>query len=256
MNQHSQHQIGTQLTNNLKLAVGGAGKLIMALDTWSSPAPLNRVWCLLEIFTALHSDADVTMVMSASQVDSFKHNLEHNRDALEEVIDNIDAQNANATEETDKEAIFKVIREGVGFDRFNSEIQSALRASLRRIVLRIMLLRQAPTNRRASARRNAQRRPSHSLPRPANRQPRNRNGSADCILQSQCSQRPSLANSAPTASRSLGFDAPSSTSNESDDKTADEILQIELAKRDVMMTTTSVRCMLAADALRENERET
>ena len=232
--------------------------MIMALDSWSSPAPLNRVWCLLEIFTALHSDADVTMVMSASQVDSFKHNLKHNRDALEEAIDSIDGQNANATVEADKEAIFSVIREGVGFDCFNSEIRSALRASLRRIVLRFMLMRQAPTNRRASgARKVAQRRTTHSLPkkRPAEKQLTNRYGSADSVFESPHLRKLSVTDSEPPGTRSLRSHEPSSTSIKSDDKAADEALHAELARRDVVMTTSSVRSMLAADTLKEDEHE-
>ena len=255
MNQHSESELGARLTKNLQLAVGGAGKLIMALDSWSSPAPLNRVWCLLEIFTALHSDADVTMVMSASQVDSFKHNLEHNRDALEEAIDSIDAQNAIATVEADREAIFEVIHRGVGFDCFNSEIRSALRASLRRIVLRFMLLRQAPHRTpQGRLRRASQRRPSHSLPRPTKRPERNRPGSADSD-QSLSLRRPSISDSAPSAGGSLRFEPQASTSNESGDKPSDEVLRAELERRDAMMTTKSVRGILAADDLQEVDHE-
>eukprot|EP00937_MAST-01D_sp_MAST-1D-sp2_P006333 g6333.t1 len=142
MNQHSKVQLGPQLTNNLQSAVSGAGKLLMALDSWSAPSPLSRAWCLLEIFSAIMADCDISMCMSENQQGTFVHNLDTNQGALEEIILNLDAEQADATVEADKAAIFDQIRAGVGFDRFNDEIRAALRASLRRIVLRFTLMRQ------------------------------------------------------------------------------------------------------------------
>ena len=129
---------------------------------------------------------------------------------------------------------------------------------MRRIVLRIMLLRQAPTNRRASgARKVAQRRPTHSLPkaRPAEKQLTNRYGSADSVFESPHLRKLSVTGSEPPGTRSLRSHEPSSTSIKSDDKAADEALHAELARRDVVMTTSSVRSMLAADTLKEDEHE-
>ncbi|MDB3902371.1 hypothetical protein N9362_00275, partial [bacterium] len=149
MNQHSSEEVGRDLQANLRKAVSSSGKLLLALDSWSHPLPLMRVWCLLEIFTALQEGATVTMCMSETMAMLFRLELADNQQVIGSVIDAIDVAEASATVEADKLAIFKLIREDCGFERFNEEIRATLRASLKRIVLRAMMNRRNSVGRKS-----------------------------------------------------------------------------------------------------------
>ena len=157
MNQHNSEEVGRDLQANLRKAVSSSGKLLLALDSWSHPLPLMRVWCLLEIFTALQEGATVTMCMSETMAMLFRLELADNQEVIGSVIDTIDVAEASATVEADKLAIFELVRKGCGFERFNEEIRAALRASLKRIVLRAMMNRRNSVG-RSSGRGTLQRR--------------------------------------------------------------------------------------------------
>ena len=52
MNQHSAVDMEA-LFPNLQASVRAPGRVLLVMDSWRDPTPLSRVWCLLEIFTAI-----------------------------------------------------------------------------------------------------------------------------------------------------------------------------------------------------------
>ena len=69
MNQHSTDELGN-LVDNLQAAVRSPGRLLLAVDSWRDPTPLTRVWCLLEVFTAIQQRAEVILCFSAKSAQS------------------------------------------------------------------------------------------------------------------------------------------------------------------------------------------
>ena len=105
------------------------GRVLLALDSWREPSPLGRVWCLLEIFTAMNVGAEVIMCLSDAEQASFAAKLAQNQADVHQALDAVDAEKAQATVDKDRDMIFELIRGGTGFDAFNRTIREALRRS-------------------------------------------------------------------------------------------------------------------------------
>ena len=54
---------------------------------------------------------------------------------VQRVLERVDAEKAEATVDSDREAIFAMIRGNAGFARFNRTIRDALRRSFERVVI-------------------------------------------------------------------------------------------------------------------------
>ena len=130
MNQHNEHDLSQRLLlENLRAAVSAPGRVLLALDSWREPTPLARVWCLLEIWTAMNVGAEVVMCLSEAEQSSFAANLARNQAEVHRALDAVDAEQAQATVEADREVILGLIRDGTGFERFNRTIRDKLRQS-------------------------------------------------------------------------------------------------------------------------------
>ena len=135
MNQHSADELG-HLLGNLQESVSAPGKLLLVVDSWREPAALTRAWCLLELFTAMQQHADIIIGLSPGEQRNFERQMSKNGRILEAFLSSLDANNADATVQADKDMIFGAIRaEPGGFTKFNAVIQHALREALRRVLI-------------------------------------------------------------------------------------------------------------------------
>ena len=134
MNQHSAVDMEA-LFPNLQASVRAPGRVLLAMDSWRDPTPLSRVWCLLEIFTAIMEEAQLIMCLSSSEQASFAERLAQNHMEVQRVLEGVDAEKAEATVDTDRRMIFRLIREHTGFEPFNAAIRNALRDSFQRVVV-------------------------------------------------------------------------------------------------------------------------
>ena len=136
MNQHSDDDLSQHsLLHNLVDSIKGPGRVLLAMDSWREPLPLTRVWCLLEVFTAMEHGAELAMCFSSAEQASFAEKLVKNQAEVHCVLEAVDAGKAEATVATDREMIFDLIREGIGFELFNQTIKDALRHSFERVVI-------------------------------------------------------------------------------------------------------------------------
>jgi len=135
MNQHSTTEIGDDLLQNLRRSIEAPGKLLLLVDSWRDPAPLARCWCLFEIYTAIQCGADIIMCLSRSEENSFTGELDSNQVELALQLQAIDAEEAEATVESDKAMIFGRIREEIGFEAFNAKLRDTLLAALQQTVM-------------------------------------------------------------------------------------------------------------------------
>ena len=135
MNQHSTTEIGDDLLQNLRRSIEAPGKLLLLVDSWRDPAPLARCWCLFEIYTAIQCGADIVMCLSRSEENSFMGELDSNQMELAQLVQAIDAEEAEATVESDKAMILGRISEEIGFDAFNAKLRDTLLAALQQTVM-------------------------------------------------------------------------------------------------------------------------
>eukprot|EP00937_MAST-01D_sp_MAST-1D-sp2_P008261 g8261.t1 len=136
MNQHSEEELGQQqLLENLRASVRAPKRVLLAIDSWRDPSPLTRVWCLLEIFTAIAEGAELVMCLSSAEQASFAEKLAKNQAEVHRALESVDAEKAEATVVSDREMIFEMIRRSKGFAHFNTTIRDALRHSFERVAI-------------------------------------------------------------------------------------------------------------------------
>ena len=136
MNQHSEEELGQQqLLENLRASVRAPNRVLLAMDSWRDPSPLSRVWCLLEVFTAMQEGAELVMCLSSAEQASFAEKLAKNQADVHRALEAVDAEKAEATVASDREMIFEMIRRSKGFAHFNTTIRDALRRSFERVAI-------------------------------------------------------------------------------------------------------------------------
>ena len=75
------------------------------------------------------------MCLSRSEENSFMGELDSNQMELAQLVQAIDAEEAEATVESDKAMILGRISEEIGFDAFNAKLRDTLLAALQQTVM-------------------------------------------------------------------------------------------------------------------------
>ena len=106
------------------------GEVLLVLSPWDDPLPIRRAWCLFEIFTALDNpEVKFDVGVPHYQINEMKIALYQNSDCLVQVLSDVQAQDAEAKVEQDRDLIFDVIRSSSGgFSHVNKQVKNGLRA--------------------------------------------------------------------------------------------------------------------------------
>jgi hypothetical protein len=126
-----------KLVATLRSNISAPGRVVICLYPYENPIPLQRCWCLLEIYQALTLECDVTMVFSPDDEAAFYDELYGRRLSgqrsfdLNDLLGNIDAECATASVDSDKHMILKNIRKSIGMDSFNKSIHAYMEKALR-----------------------------------------------------------------------------------------------------------------------------
>lgn len=103
------------------------GRTVVVLE-WERPRPLTRVWCLWEITsTLLAPTARLDIAMSEAHEAAFQAALTKDFGALVNQLCAVDVAKAQATQPSDRDAIFNAVESSVGFDGVNTKVLSAMR---------------------------------------------------------------------------------------------------------------------------------
>ena len=96
---------------------------------WNKPEPLERIWCIWEIFYALQSNLPVRVVIPKIQMSDMKTTiLLYSREGVKKAIGDIDVSRAQAREKNDQEAILNLIRcSDGGISRVNQQVCDKMR---------------------------------------------------------------------------------------------------------------------------------
>ena len=133
--------------------LGAATSTWMWCEPWHDPASLKRVWCLFEALKTLDFGKTLKLTMSGDEKAKMRTTLVTYFERIMSVIAAIDARNADATNEADKDFIFGLIdvRRG-GLQQFNADLVEALRGWLLGSVLEhLAMLRGTNANTRINS---------------------------------------------------------------------------------------------------------
>jgi hypothetical protein len=83
---------------------------VLVLDTWNSPRPVSRVWCLYEILLTTLAGKELTIGLPLSEEASLILALEANFSNVLLHIGAVDAEQAESTMAADKVAIFAAVQ--------------------------------------------------------------------------------------------------------------------------------------------------
>ncbi|KAJ3232851.1 Kinesin light chain 3, partial [Chytriomyces hyalinus] len=96
-------------------AVKKIGNVVMVIQPWSNPIPLTRVWCIFELYASTATGSSFHVAMTNAETKAFMAQLLDNAESYYEVLSSLRSQNAKSFLETDRLAIFALVRETVGF---------------------------------------------------------------------------------------------------------------------------------------------
>lgn len=98
---------------------------------WDAPVYLTRVWCLFELFTAIRNRraVKINIMLPPSQREAFRKAMSAGHyGEIEQVLDNVQAENATATSAADLAAIHGLVGElPGGFLSLNETVRDHLR---------------------------------------------------------------------------------------------------------------------------------
>jgi hypothetical protein len=107
-----------------------AGKLLCVIHKWDEPTSLSRIWCLFELWRAIVKNRPIKMAFSAQEAARFVTAVREERASVEEVVERVNVNEAQASVEADLVRIRAQIDESVGTDGFHAALQQKLMAAL------------------------------------------------------------------------------------------------------------------------------
>jgi tetratricopeptide (TPR) repeat protein len=112
-------------------AVARIGHTLLVLQPWHAPMPLQRSWCLWEIFATLDSGVRLEVVLPPAEEGAFAAAILARPEAILKAMSTIDTRRAAAFFEADRAKIEAAVRASAGgFEAVNGRIHDRLRAWL------------------------------------------------------------------------------------------------------------------------------
>ncbi len=81
------------------------GTVVFVMTPWDDPVPLQRAWCLFEMFSSIVVQADMHVVIPAAQHDAFEQAVGSNFVAIMDVLVRLDVQRVTASNMEDQHQI-------------------------------------------------------------------------------------------------------------------------------------------------------
>jgi len=108
------------------------GHIVTMMAPWDAPVYLTRIWCVFEIYTANKTGSKVTIAMPSSERKRFIDGLrsedgQSQIDTLFSTLGKTDVKKAEASVESDRTSILRIIEDGVGYGGFNNTVSGLLK---------------------------------------------------------------------------------------------------------------------------------
>lgn len=108
-------------------AIRSMNRVVMVMEPWDNPVPLTRAWCLWELYCTSAVNAAFEVTMSANESRRFQDMISVDSRAFYDMLGNVDVRNSSAWNPLDKEQIFAVVSQNVGFVALNNLVNERLR---------------------------------------------------------------------------------------------------------------------------------
>ncbi|CAK4902176.1 unnamed protein product [Aphanomyces euteiches] len=90
------------------------GNVVMVMSPWNDPVTLKRTWCVFEVYASVVENARFEIAMGRSQKASLIQDIQSNG-AFREMLSTIKSEKSETTVPSDRDNIFQLIRDEVGF---------------------------------------------------------------------------------------------------------------------------------------------
>ncbi|KAI8840792.1 hypothetical protein BJ741DRAFT_646925 [Chytriomyces cf. hyalinus JEL632] len=128
---NSQHETANRpfewWENTFMSAIKKMGQVVMVLIPWSDPIPLTRAWCIFEIYSTVKTGSVFDVAMPSRNQVEFLVELRNNPREFYDLLAKFESRNAEATNPVDKDRIFQVIAETVGFNTLDKMVLGVFR---------------------------------------------------------------------------------------------------------------------------------
>ncbi|KAH9140414.1 hypothetical protein AeRB84_015363 [Aphanomyces euteiches] len=94
------------------------GNVVMVMSPWNNPTTLTRTWCVFELYASIVENARFEIAMGRSQKESFLQDIRHDL-AFTQMLATIQSEKSQTTIPSDRDNIFKLIRDEVGFAKLD-----------------------------------------------------------------------------------------------------------------------------------------
>ena len=119
INQHQMAQVGhsqtvyDELVHTLStmVKVGSEKEMLLALDSWSAPSMLGRLWCLFEIAVAAKNNINIHASLSSDSKREMYEAMIKDKDYVKKLFTSADVEVAKATVMSDRQFILGVVKE-------------------------------------------------------------------------------------------------------------------------------------------------
>ncbi|KAI8831766.1 hypothetical protein BJ741DRAFT_580515 [Chytriomyces cf. hyalinus JEL632] len=128
---NSQHETANKpfewWENTFMSAIKKMGQVVMVLIPWSDPIPLTRAWCIFEIYSTVKTGSVFDVAMPSHNQAELIAALRNNPSDFYGILAKFESRNAEATNPVDKDRIFQVIAETVGFHTLDKMVLGVFR---------------------------------------------------------------------------------------------------------------------------------
>eukprot|EP00964_Phaeocystis_antarctica_P032569 scaffold18446_cov69-Phaeocystis_antarctica.AAC.1 len=110
--------------------VRAVGHTVLLLEPWHAPAPLQRAYCIKEVYHTQASGAQFDVVMSSAQQAAFDTALVRDFYSIQMSLSKVDVRTATCMKPEDTKAILDELEQGVGLVECNTLVIGLLREAL------------------------------------------------------------------------------------------------------------------------------
>lgn len=129
INQHQPNVWTTDwLCDTFRDSIGRIGHTIMVMSPWDRPAAFTRSWCIYEAYVSLDTGAKFDIAMGEDDEKQFLNYILTAEDddsamtVMNKLLSYIQAENSQCMSKEERERIFDVIRERVGFEKVDTMV--------------------------------------------------------------------------------------------------------------------------------------
>ncbi|CAK4713436.1 unnamed protein product [Aphanomyces euteiches] len=128
---NNQHEIQDQVYDFdhwfgiFRSSLRSVGNVVMVMSPWNDPTTLRRTWCVFEVYASVVENARFEIAMGRSQKASFLQDIQDDG-AFYKMLSTIQSEKSETTIPSDRDNIFQLIRDEVGFVKLDRMVFEVL----------------------------------------------------------------------------------------------------------------------------------